>query len=167
MFQLTNCIENEIDVLTFVLPICKPINLLTCDLVVGHRCPAGTHQCDASGQCIEDDRWCDFFRDCLDGSDEESCRKLLTYLSIFLLTDTLTHATHLNPHQHTYALIHPSTRPPAHSPTTHPPRNQARPTHSFTHPLTYYNPFTYSLTFSLIHSILPDPKTHSLTHLLT
>ena len=40
-----------------------------------HRCPETKFKCKKSGQCIEKEKVCDYVKDCLDGSDEDECRK--------------------------------------------------------------------------------------------
>ena len=35
-------------------------------------CPYATRKCK-SGQCVPEQHWCDFVRDCPDFSDEEEC----------------------------------------------------------------------------------------------
>lgn len=42
-------------------------------------CPQHTRRC-GGGQCVSETKWCDFERDCPDGSDEMSCRPESVYM---------------------------------------------------------------------------------------
>ena len=36
-------------------------------------CPAGTFECDGTGNCLGDEKMCDGHEDCYDGTDEQEC----------------------------------------------------------------------------------------------
>ena len=43
-------------------------------LAPGQSCSGNSRRC-GSGECMDVNLWCDFFRDCGDGSDEAKCGK--------------------------------------------------------------------------------------------
>lgn len=45
-------------------------------------CPEGWIRCQTGGQCISKRRWCDFYEDCLDASDEADCGNLISLTTL-------------------------------------------------------------------------------------
>lgn len=58
-------------------------SLLTFSFSETYDCPPGHRKC-REGQCIAESKWCDFWRDCPDNSDEENCGEFISHLSILI-----------------------------------------------------------------------------------
>ena len=55
------------------------VNKVHCTCIYNTGCSEGTYQC-SDGQCIPISLYCDFRKDCLDGSDEQNCGMYIIFV---------------------------------------------------------------------------------------
>lgn len=80
----------------------KAINISCFPVVGDYQCTENEFQCKSNNACIHSILRCDHSADCVDGSDEENCRKYLSGFTIFKILHyhhiSLVQGTHISWH---------------------------------------------------------------------